>query len=115
LAIEVALPSPDATDVVYDDDFIFLSDYVDAGVDAAVRAALTRKTKSWQYEEEVRVITRTEFYELPEPIHRIIVGSRIQQSVLRALAQICSTQGIGLERAVIADWGIYTVGVQEFA
>ncbi len=38
LAIEVALPSPDALDVTYDDDFIFLSDYVDAGVDAAVRA-----------------------------------------------------------------------------
>jgi hypothetical protein len=113
VAIEVSVPSTDAIPVTYSDDFIFLSDYLEAGVDSAVRAALTRKTKVWQYEQEVRVITRSKFYDLAEPIHRVIIGSRIEHSVVRALAEVCAAHRIGFERAVVADWGRYTVGVQE--
>lgn len=113
VAIEVVLPSTVATDVVYDDEFIFLSNYREAGIDAAVRAALARKTKLWEYEQEVRVITQDEFYNLADPIQRVIVGPRMEQPTLRSLRQVCSVQGISLERAVLADWGIYTVGVQE--
>jgi len=113
LVIEVPLPAPDSIDVVYDDDFIFLSDYLDAGVDAAVRAALARKTKAWQHEEEVRVIVRAQFCDLPAPIPRVIVGSRMGRTTLHAVAQLCSTHGIAIERAVVADWGVYTVGLQQ--
>jgi len=115
LAIEVVLPSDHATEVTYDDDFVFLSEYIDRGVDAAVRAALARKTKLWQYEQEVRVVTRTEFYYLPTPIQRVIVGPRIDQSTLHSLTQVCSEQAIPLQRAIVADRGIYTVGLQEHA
>lgn len=115
LAIEVSVPSTDAIPVTYSDDFVFLSDYVEAGVDAAARAALTRKTKAWQYEQEVRVVTRSHFYDLAEPIHRVIIGSRIEPPIVRALAEVCAAYGILMERAVVADWGRYTVGVQEFA
>ena len=113
LAIEVDLPSTDATEVIYDDDFIFLSDYIDSGIRAAVHAALAKKGKVWQYEEELRVITESQYYELPKPVNRVIVGSRTDQSVISVLAPICSAEGINLERAVVADWDIYTVGVQE--
>lgn len=115
VAIEVSVPSTDASPVTYSDDFVFLSDYVEAGVDAAVRAALTRKTKAWQYEQEVRVMTRSQFYELVEPIHRVIIGSRVEPPIVRALAEVCAGHGIPMERAVVADWDRYTVGVQEFA
>jgi len=111
LAIEVDVPSADATEVMYDDDFIFLCDYIGRGMEAAVRAALAKKDKVWKYEEEVRVITRNLYYEVQEPIDRVILGTRMSQFTIRALAEICSAQGISLERAVVADWGIYTVGV----
>lgn len=111
LAIEVDVPSTDATEMMYAGDFIFLSDYIDDAIEAAVRAALAKEDKVWQYEEEVRVIIRNPYYELPEPIDRVIVGSRMNQSTIRTLAQICLAQGINLERAIVADWGIYTVGV----
>ncbi len=113
VAIEVSIPPTDASTVIYSDDFVFLSDYLAAGVDAAVCAALTRKTTAWRYEREVRITTRAQFYELAKPVHRLIIGSRMDQSILRALAQVCSAHGIPMERAVVADWGRYTVGVQE--
>jgi hypothetical protein len=115
VAIEVSVPSTDAMPVTYSDDYLFLSEYVEAGVDSAVRAALTRKTKVWQYEQEVRIIRRSKFYDLAEPIHRVIIGSRVAPSVVRVLAEVCAAHGIRFERAVVADWGRYTVGVQELA
>jgi hypothetical protein len=115
LAIEVIIPAADATEVNYDDEFIFLSDYIDAGVEAAARAALARKSKMWQYEKESRVITRNRLYDLSAPIPRVVVGSRMERSTVRALAQLCSDRGIRVERAVVADWGIYAVPLQNGA
>lgn len=112
VAIDVDIPSPDVTSVTYSDDFVFLSDHIDEGVDAAVRSALSTKARMWQYEQEARLITREEFYNLTSPVQRLIVGPRIEQPVLRTLAEVCSEHGISIERAIIADWGVYTVGVQ---
>jgi hypothetical protein len=114
LAIEIDLPDTDAVEVSYDDDFIYLSDYIDRSITAAVPATLSRKEKLWQYEEEVRIITRNQYYYLSESIARVIIGSRMSQSCIKELASICSAQGIDLERAIVADWGIYTIGVQGF-
>ncbi len=36
----------------------------------------------------------------------------MSQAMISALYLICSHYKIALERTVIADWGIYTVGVQ---
>jgi hypothetical protein len=113
VAIEVELEDRDVTHVSYDDNFVFLSEFIDKGFpDDAARQVLAKKYKAWSYEEEVRLITRTEFYQLTRPISRIIVGSRTNPALVSALYLICSHFGITLDRMVVADWGIYTVGAQ---
>ncbi|NUO79793.1 DUF2971 domain-containing protein [candidate division KSB1 bacterium] len=113
VAIEVELEDRDVTDVSYDDNFIFLSDFIAKGsAEDAARQVLTKKYKAWSYEEEVRLITKTEFYPLAYPISRVIVGSRTNPALVSALHLMCSHFGITLDRMVIADWGIYTVGAQ---
>ena len=46
------------------------------------------------------------------PIRRVIAGSRTSPALVSALYLICSHFGIALDRIVVADWGIYTVGAQ---
>ncbi|HUU41144.1 MAG TPA: DUF2971 domain-containing protein, partial [Desulfatiglandales bacterium] len=114
VAIEVDLPDDEIIDVIYDDDFIFLSDFIGKDTpEGTARHILTKKYKDWSYEEEARVITKTEFYELTRPISRIIVGSRVSTTLIRALQLICDHFGIKLDRMVIADWGLYTVAQQQ--
>lgn len=113
LAIEVDLPDSDITEVTYDDEFIYLSELIDNhNKEMIVRKVLSKKYKIWRHEKEVRIITTSEFYNLSNPIQRVIVGSRMNQAMVSALHLICSHFKIALERTVIADWGIYTVGVQ---
>lgn len=115
VVIEVSLPPTDAITVTYNDNFVFLSHYIDNGVDVAVRAALTRKKTAWQYEQEVRVLARKQFYDLTDPVRRLIIGPRVEPEIVRALAKLCAAQSIPMERAIVADWGVYTVGAQELA
>jgi len=113
IAIEVDLEDGDVTEVLYDDNFIFLSELIEKGSpENTARQVLARKYKAWSYEEEVRLITKTEYYPLTRPISRIIVGSRTDPALVSALYLICSHFGITLDRMVVADWGIYTVGAQ---
>ena len=114
IAVEVDLPDDDIVDITYDNDFIFLSNFIDEKTPEDVaRHVLAKKYKDWSYEEEVRVITKTDFYELSRPISRIIVGSRVSSTLIRALQLICDHFSIELDRMVIADWGIYTVAQQK--
>jgi hypothetical protein len=107
------LPDTDAVEVRYDDDFVFLSDFLDADdVDGAARAALSRKYSVWKYEREVRVITTERFYALASPITRVITGCRMSPAMVSVLHLVCSHYGVQVDRAVVADWGVYTVGVQ---
>jgi len=116
VAIEVDLPDDEIVDVIYDDGFIFLSNFIDKDIpEDTARHVLAKKYKDWSYEEEARVITKTEFYELTRPISRIIVGSRVSPTLIHALQLICDNFGITLDRMVIADWGIYTVAQQPLA
>ncbi len=113
LAIEVDLPDADAVEVRYDDDFVFLSDFLTADdVDGAASAALSRKYSVWKYEQEVRVITTERFYQLTSPITRVITGCRMSPAMVSVLHLVCSHYGIQVDRAIVADWGVYTVGVQ---
>ncbi|HKH43902.1 MAG TPA: DUF2971 domain-containing protein [Thermoanaerobaculia bacterium] len=113
LAIEVDLPPSEATEVRYDDEFLYLSDFIGpSDINATVRTVLSRKSTIWNHEQEVRVITTDTFYNLPEPISRIIVGARMSPAMITALDLICSQYGIKVDRTVIADWGIYTMGLQ---
>jgi len=113
VAVEVEVADQDLAEVIYDNGFIFLSDLIDRGTaDDAARNVLAKKYEDWKYEEEVRIITDTEFYSLDNPIRRIIVGSRTSPALVSALYLICSHFGVALDRMVVADWGIYTVGAQ---
>jgi hypothetical protein len=113
VAIEVELENDEVEHVTYDDDFIFLSDLIEHNSPSeAARKILSRKYKAWSYEEEIRVIIKSDFYPLAKPISRIIVGSRTNPALVSALFLMCNHFGIPLERMVVADWGIYTVGAQ---
>lgn len=113
VAIEVELEENEINYVKYDDNFIFISDLIDQGsAEEAARQILSRKYKAWSYEEEVRVITKSEYLKLTKPISRVIVGSKTNPALISALSLMCNHFGILLERMVVADWGIYTAGVQ---
>jgi hypothetical protein len=113
VAVEVEVADRDLAEVIYDNGFIFLSDLMGSGTaDDAARNVLAKKYEDWKYEDEVRIITDTEFYSLGNPIRRIIVGSRTSPALVSALYLICSHFGVALDRMVVADWGIYTVGAQ---
>jgi len=113
LAIEVDVDDADVTPVTYGDDFIYLAQLMESlSPEAAARHALARKYKDWSYEGEVRLITTSEYYKLTRPISRLIVGSRTNPALVSALYLMCSHFGITLDRVVVADWGMYTVGAQ---
>ncbi len=113
LAIEVDVPEPDAAAVEYWDKSIFMSDLKEQSVDAAARTVLLRKYEDWSYEKEVRIVGTDPYYRLTQPISRVVLGSRVTPAVTAALQILCRHYDIELERMVVADWGIYTVGSQE--
>jgi len=113
VAIEVEIDDADVTVVTYADDFIYLAQLMESlSPEAAARQALARKYKDWSYEGEVRLITTSEYYKLTRPISRVIVGSRTNPAFVSALHLMCSHFGIILDRVIVADWGLYTVGAQ---
>jgi hypothetical protein len=115
LAIEIDLPPDDAVEVQYNDEFPFLSDHVDSGdAQAMVEKIISHKYTDWRHEQEIRIITKDPYYVLPTPVSRVIVGARMKPTTIDALALICDPLGIQIDRAVVADWGIYTVGAQTF-
>lgn len=113
LAIEIDLPESDLTPVEYSDSFIYTSELIDTHTaPEAAKRVLSRKSKRWIHEKEVRIITKSQFYSLPNAISRVIVGSRMSPSMMTALYVICSNYKIGLDRVILADWGMYTMGFQ---
>ncbi len=116
VAIELDIPdSPNKLyEVEYTDDFIYFSDLVlneSTDIDYSAKP-LCMKKKRWSHENEMRIIVEDEFYKLQRPISRVIIGSRVNFNMGHVFYLLCSKLGIPLERAVIADWGIYTVGFQ---
>ena len=113
VAVEIDLEDTDVTEVLYGDNFIFLSELEkNASPEDAARQVLARKYRAWNYEQEVRLVTKTEFYPLTRGISRIIVGYRTAPVLGSAPYLMCEHFGIALDRMVVADGGIYTVGAQ---
>jgi hypothetical protein len=107
IAIEIELEESEAVPIVYEDSYILWSDLIDQfSPEDAARKLLSNKFKDWHYEEEVRVISKNEYYELSRPITRIIVGPKTSPVVIGALAIICKQFGVGLERMVVTPSGI---------
>jgi hypothetical protein len=114
IAFELDVPDEDLGTVDYGNNFLCLSNYAGvASPETAARSVLLKKYKDWSYEQEVRLVTKEPFYALVRPIKRIILGSRASSALTATLQILCSHYQIELERMVVADWGIYTVGSQE--
>ena len=108
MVIEVEVDDADVDEVVYSNDTIFLGGLVDeTSPEDAAKQMLIRKYTDWQYEREVRIITRTEFYKLKRPISRVIVGSRMNPVLIDALRIICDHIGIAIQRMVVGNGEIY--------
>ena len=107
MAIEVELPdSPRIKPVRYEGVFAFL--HLDDGTDtlAAADQVLTSKYQEWFYEREVRILQREEWFELEQPVVRVIAGHRMNPALFRALQMVCEREGIPLRRTGIGDEGI---------
>jgi hypothetical protein len=105
-AIEVDLPCHDNNikQVRYRGVFadVLIKNYIDP--DKTARNILFSKYFKWKYEQEIRILQEGEWYELkPEQIKKIIVGSRIEKSVLEAFKIICKSKEIELYIIRIGD------------
>lgn len=108
LAIEVDLPDSDTRvrRVEYRGVFAFLNLDSIADEHDAVRSILFSKYMEWSHEQEIRVLTDCEFYELRHPVRRIIVGPRMHPALKKALHMVCERERIGFFRVGIGDEGI---------
>jgi hypothetical protein len=61
------------------------------------RLLLSRKRIEWEYESEVRLITQAPFYELKNPISRVITSMRVPMPVLRTMQLVCHHLAIPLD------------------
>ena len=105
LAIEVELPenSPKVKVVKYRGVFGHVSFNQPVVPSQAAEQVLSSKYKEWEYEKEVRILQPKQFYELPSPVNRIIVGHRMNPAVFEAVRIVCEDRGIVLCRTGIGD------------
>lgn len=108
LAIEVELPerSPVIRKVEYRGVFGYVSIGGSLTPSQAAEQVLSSKYREWEYEKEVRVLQREEWYQLEIPVKRVIAGHRMNPALFEALRIICERRNIVLNRTGIGDEGI---------
>lgn len=108
LAIEVNLHNGDQKirDVTYRGVFAQVPIEIDNDSLVTAETILSSKYKEWEYEKEVRVLNRSEWYSLNMPVTKIIVGHRMNPALVEALKIICEKKKIDLMKSVITDDGI---------
>ncbi len=110
LALEVELPdSPCVKTVTYGGVFAQLTVGNNFDPMDAANAVLTSKYSEWEYEQEVRVLNQSEWFELDKPVVRVIAGHRMNPALFRGLQVICEREGIELcrtrrARSRLAPW-----------
>jgi hypothetical protein len=108
VAIEVELPEHDnmVRTVEYRGVFAFLD--MDRVVDEqeAAQRILFSKYQEWSYEQEIRILSMSEWYDLDRPIRRVIAGHRMNQALFRTLALVCGREHIEFCKVGIGDEGI---------
>lgn len=65
-----------------------LPTFVDSNGSPSVVEALTSKTNHWRYEQEYRIITDKEYWDISGKIRRVIAGPRCTPADCRLLAKI---------------------------
>ena len=108
VAIEVDLPddSPSIKLVDYRGVFAFLDMADNISENEAAKKILFSKYHEWQYEEEVRALNDSEWFELRLPIKRVIAGHRMPKALFNVLNITCNSLGIILNKVGIGDEGI---------
>lgn len=67
---------------------------------------LSSKYQEWSYEQEVRILQSEEWFQLDEPVKRVIAGHRMPPALFEAMNIICNSMGIQFCRTGIGDEGI---------
>lgn len=110
VAIEVDLPDSCQAmkEVVYGGVFGYVAFDEESEVDPRLTAerVLSRKYEAWSYEQEIRILQADQWFNLENPICRIIVGHRASPALVRTLAIVCKELGVELYRTGIGDEGI---------
>ena len=107
LAVEIEIPdlAPDVYEVKYGGFMCPVNPDIHS-IEEDARRVLSTKHFEWKYEREIRIITRSQWFELVSPVRRVIVGSRMNPAMLEALHLICERKNIELTRTGIGDEGI---------
>ena len=108
VAIEVDLPddTPSIKLVDYRGVFAFLDMDDNISEDEAAKKILFSKYDEWQYEQEIRILNDSEWFELRRPIKRVIAGHRMPKALFNVLNITCNSLGIILNKVGIGDEGI---------
>ncbi|MGV3615755.1 MAG: hypothetical protein ACO1SV_10515 [Fimbriimonas sp.] len=113
MAIEIELPDKDSSihEIAYRGVFAHLGQEEFGNPERAAVSILTSKYREWSYEREIRILldtwtTPAPFYNLAQPIKRVIAGQRMLPALLEALKIICRDKGIQLFTVGIGDDGI---------
>ena len=108
IAIEIELPnnSPSIRPVKYRGVFAGVNINSVTNEDEAAKSILFSKNAEWEYEKEVRVLSEGEWYELPKPVQRVIVGSRMSDVNREMIELICEKYDVEMCQVGIGDEGI---------
>ena len=79
--------------------------------DEAARAVLFSKYKIWEYEQEIRILHESEWYEIPNKVKRVIVGHKTNPTLTTALKIVCRDYGISCEGMEIGKEGFQTIPI----
>ena len=113
VAIEVDLPDdlPEIRRVLYRGVFAFLKITKDSHNKRSAQEVLFSKYSEWDYEREIRIISKNEWYQLERPVRRVIAGHRISPPLFDALQLVCETLNVEIGRIGIGDEGLDIDGV----
>lgn len=108
LAIEVDLPDDDprVRPVDYRGVFAFLNSDELRDENEAARTILFSKNDEWRYEQEIRILSDEQYYELERPIRRVIAGHRMNHALFQTLHMVCEREGIEFTKIGIGDEGL---------
>lgn len=111
LAIEVELPPPSECIVeveyrkAFELDVMFDSA---SKVESTAKSILSSKYREWEYEDEIRIIQKSEWYELspPEMLTGIICGHLMDDAVFKTLQMLAKFENIPISKIRIGNSGI---------
>lgn len=108
VAIEVELPDDDSNirSIEYRGVFATVNLAARGDPDAHARRILFSKYDEWEYEEEIRILNRGPYYNLPNRPRRVIAGSRTNAALFDTLHLVCERLGIDFAKVGIGDEGI---------